>query len=683
MSKQRKEQQKKKKREKVRKERLGKYREMLASRGRDDGFTEHINDLLKQNDYKTAREMLLEYIERYPKITRPYWLLSKVCAGLEDGVGAFWAAEQLLEVGERDYENYLLYRAACTQNRMPATLIDCDEQMQRRFRLPSLQLPGEEINFAAMRVELLAAFKNDCVLGGDDITPYSDEQLLDLLQRQEKATLYLSSQRFDLAIRHCDKLIVRYPFFRSAYNNKALAVMLDQGPDAAEPFLQQAFEHHPDNLFAIAFKIRQLALLGRYEELPGYCERLAAVPQIFPNKHDFFTGKIEAFAWADDLERIIETYQLVLEEYGDEGWDLNHPPCAQAMHHAAVAYARVGDSESAIELWESIPRGTLDIVDENLADIQNPIGEQNGPWFFEYGQWLPKQLFDTIRKESKQYPKQEHTDKEERMKLIAEHIKPILTKAFIELPSLGGTLVDMLKRGGEDSRNWVRLCLEHCPAEELKSAVLDFIAGQAGSDECRNDFVMTCSRFGWLPSNTVQFWLEGAETTMQVSNLEIYWESDEEQYPLSPDGHHKFAASTQALRDENIGKAMKLLNEINDQEPGNVSVLYNLAVCYLRLGQEDVFYARLEQLMQEFPDYLFGRVALAQRLIKQDRLEEAMELMKPLYEMTRMHGSEFKAFAGAQIFYHLAKGDVDMARKIHQNGVSVCGKTFPAWKEFQ
>ena len=678
MSKQRKQQQKKKKREQVRKERLGKYREMLASRGRDDGFTGHIYDLIKKNDYNTAREMLLEYIERYPKISRPYWLLSKVCAALEDAAGEFWVAEQLLEVGERTFEDYMLYRTACLQNEMPATLIACEEQMERRFAFKS------KADLAGIHQDMADAFRSDSALLGIDTSPYTDEQLLDLLQRHEKSQVYLGSHRFDLAIRHCDKLIARHPFFRSAYNNKALAVLHDQGPEAAEPFLQQALEHHPDNLYANTFKIRQLAMLGRHEKLPEYCNRLAAIPKILPKQYDFYSTKIEAFAWADDLERIIETYQFALNESAEEEWNTERLSHAQATHCVAVALARLGNRDKAIELWQSIPKGMLEIATENLEDIQKPVGEQNGPWFFSDEHWLPKRFFDMFREEGKRARIDDTTDKEEQEELAHRAIETLFKRAYTVFPSLERTLIDMLKRGGQDSRKWVHLATGHFPMPELQVAVLDYISGQSGTDKCRSDFLMTCSQLNWLPSNTVQIWRKGEESTIRMACMNIYWETEEMRPPLSVAGAEKASeAHDAAMEDGDYEKAIELLTEVDVAEPGRDSIRYNIAAFHLILGNKDIYDEMLDKIVQDFPDYFFGKTALAQRLIKQDRLDEAWDILAPLYELTRLHASEYKALSVAQISYHLAKGEMEVVQAIHQNGVAIIGDAFPSLEHLQ
>ena len=649
---------------------------MLTSYGRDDGFVEHVHDLIKKKDYETAYGMLRDYTERYPKIAMPYRLFVKVCMEMGDNGGLFWAAEQLLQVGERSYEDYTLYRVACVLNEMPATLIGCDEQMERRFSFKS------EADLVSVRKDMAADFREDSALIGIDTAPYTDEQLIDLIQRHEKTLVYLGSGRFDLAIRHCDKLITRYPFFRSSYNNKALAVLHNQGPAAAEPFLRQALEHHPDNLYAHAFKMRQLALLGRYEELPDYCNRLAAISKILPDQPDFYPTKIEAFAWADDLDRVIETYQFARQQEGEK-WDTARWTFAKATHCAAVAHARLGNRETALELWKSIPDDTFDTATENLKDIQQPAGEQNGPWFFEEEQWLPKQLSDMFCQAHAQANIDEDLKGAELAELVVQTVKPVFKRAFAVFPSLERTMIGMLQRGGPDSRQWVYMATGHCPTPELQSAIVDFISGQSGTDECRSAFLSLASQLKWLLPDTLQLWRKGEECTLRMASVEVYWEARETQPPLSPAGARKVAQSHDAVRENDYERAIELLTEVNAAEPGRASVRYNIAVYHMMLGHEGIYNELLDQVIEDFPDYLFSKTSQAKRLIQQNRLDETLEILKPLYEMTQLHATEFKAFSVAQIMYHLARGEMEVAQAIHQNGKNIMGETFPSFEAIQ
>lgn len=680
MSKQQRDQRKKKKREEVRKRRLAKERANLASRGRDDGFIEHIFDLMKRKDYDRAREMLLQYVEKFPKIARPYGVLASVCGRMGDAPGMFWAADRLLKVGQKTTEDFSLYRMACTINVLPATMCGCIEQM-RKHRVP-FDDERDTKDFDIMRAEMIAAFKSDAVLAGDDLTPYSDDQILELMQWHEQSRLYLGSQRFDEAIELCDRLIKHFPFFRSAYNNKALAIMYDRGPDEAEPFLRQALEHHPDNLFAIAFKIHQLALLGRHEDLAVWSDRLAAVPLIFPNKQDYFTGKIEAFAWADDLDRIIETYEAGVKEMGDE-WDVDIPACASATHYAAVAHARLGHTETAIELWESLSEEDLpEYITENLEDIRKPVGERNGPWFFSLNHWMPTRFFTMLR-EIGHKARLDDYDEEEQKIIIERRMLPFFTKAFATWPSLERTLIEMLKRGGPESRHWVRMFISQRKTPEFIAALLDFTMGQSGSDECRNGFMQELSRAQALKPGPLRMYRDGEVVEYRISGIEIHWEAKKANPPLSSEGARKFLQAHELSKKGELEKALEILIDLNAKEPGRPSILYNIATYYLALGDEDVYDETIDKIVEDFPDYFFGKVALAKRLIWQSKLDEAWDTLKPLHDLQRMHGSECTALFGTMVMYHLAKDEMESAKSIHQSGVALCGDMFPSLEQFQ
>jgi tetratricopeptide (TPR) repeat protein len=263
-------------------------------------------------------------------------------------------------------------------------------------------------------------------------------------------------------------------------------------------------------------------------------------------------------------------------------------------------------------------------------------------------------------------------------------IKPVFKQAFSLFPSLERILVTMLKRGGPDSRNWVYMATGRCPTPELEVAILDFITGQSGTDKCRSDFLMLCSQLKWLPSNTTQLWRKGKQCPIRTTNMEIYWETERMNPPLSSAGAQKAAeAHEAATEDGDYERAIELLMEVDAAEPGRDSIRYNIAAFHLILGHQEIYDEMIEQVIQDFPDYLFAQMAQAQRLIKEGQLDDAWDLLVPLYESTRLHVSEYRAFSIAQAMYHLAKGEVEIAQTILQNGASVCGEDFPTLQYLQ
>jgi len=677
MSKLKKEQQKKRKKEQKRKERLGKHRAMLTALGRDDGFLEHIADLTLEGDYKTARGLLLEYVEKYPKNARAFGTLASVCASMEDYSHMFWAAERLLNVGLRTFEDYTIYHTACVANAMPAVLVACEELLKRRF-----QFQGKE-NINELREELLTSFRSNAARDGVDVSVYTDEDLLTLMRGQELSTLYLGIKHFDEAIKICDQMIARFPFFASPYNNKALAIMYDRGPDAAESFLQFTLERHPDNMFAIAFKIRQLALLGRHGELPDYSHRLAEVPMTYPNPFDFYNGKIEAFAWADDLERIVELYPIAVKEIGD-GWDMTRLPCALTTHYAAVAHARLGNRKTAIELWESIPPGTIETAAENLEDIQKPIEEQNGPWFFSDDHWMPMQFYTMFRQDKNMRKAMELEDEEEKGDQFLQHSKVFFNRAFTLFPSLESTLVEILRRGGPDSRDWARLFIGLRETPKFKAAAIEYVQGQSGSDKCRHKYLSVLAEAEWfVPEGAIRFWHQGEWRNIETFGTQIYFEAVEMVPPLSSAGQELGAKAMELARKGKYEKALVLLEKVNKREPGRAPIMHNIATFNLALGNKDIYDEIIDELAQKFPDYFFLKIALAKRLIEQEQYDEAFSILTTLQKQREMHISEFKALQGTIIYCHLKNGKIEAAKSVYDYAAGVIDEDFPSWASFR
>ena len=72
--------------------------------------------------------------------------------------------------------------------------------------------------------------------------------------------------------------------------------------------------------------------------------------------------------------------------------------------------------------------------------------------------------------------------------------------------------------------------------------------------------------------------------------------------------------------------------------------------------------ALVAETHDRFPEYFFARAALARMLAQEKRIEEASDLVQPLLRLPKLHVSEFKALAQAQIEIALADNHTEMAR---------------------
>ena len=171
-----------------------------------------------------------------------------------------------------------------------------------------------------------------------------------------------------------------------------------------------------------------------------------------------------------------------------------------------------------------------------------------------------------------------------------------------------------------------------------------------------------------------------------VVAMEIHEEVSEMNPPLTPKGDAKVTKAHELAGEGRYREAIDLLTEVNAEEPGRTSIIYNIATFRLLLGEEgaeEAYDEAIDMLRRDFPDYLFAQTAYAQRLIKQGLFEEAWEILQSLYKRKRLHIAEFKALKSAVITYHLAKGNDETAERIHQSVLKVCDDdSFPSMESF-
>jgi tetratricopeptide (TPR) repeat protein len=78
-------------------------------------------------------------------------------------------------------------------------------------------------------------------------------------------------------------------------------------------------------------------------------------------------------------------------------------------------------------------------------------------------------------------------------------------------------------------------------------------------------------------------------------------------------------------------------------------------------GQEQKAEELAYEIHERFPDYLFGRTNLVTILAEKGEIEQARELIDPLFSRKRLHFAEFSAFCSAQIQLSLAEGNREAA----------------------
>ena len=686
VSKQKQEQRKKAKKDQRRKENLARYRQSLGSGSSSaSDVLDRASYFMSKGRFLEARNGLLPYVEKHPKAVEPCRMLAEACRRVEDMPTMFWATEQLIQLVPDDVNAYLLHHSSCLGNDMPAATVLNAKKMRRRF-------PDHKFNHTIQKAidldqKIIEQFKIDAQSAGDDIAPCSDAQLMDLKHEQERCLVFLSSRRFDLVVQSCDRLIATFPFFRSAYNNKSLAILLDQGAEAAEQALSQALAHHPDNVYALSYKIRQLVLLGRRDEISPLLERLETSKPLPSNKLDFYTVKMETYAWASDEHRLLETFEQARKDIGDD-WNLvEQGNCVHMTHLAAVAHAKQGRQATAIDLWKQVRRCPDDVVDpiakENLDDIQKPAGQRNGAWYFSVDFWIPAQFFRELMDIAQRMRVIDAQDQEEQERLAERHIIPLYAGALKRWPYLNRTLIEMLRHGGPQARNWVCMCIGPCKTPEFVRTLQEFVAGPEGSDQCRFNMINEMSQRDMLPSGPIQRWYKGKPDDQYVFAFEITRQAMPDPYGLSRQGLQELSQSFSLTLEGELDQALTILKRINEREPNHPKVMFNIGGILERKGDIEEFDRIIDWLNETHPEYFFGKVVRANRLIREKRSDEAWEIILDLFHTKRMHVTEASAFFGAVVMYHLVRGETAIAEKVHGIGASMIKENYPSMDQLR
>jgi Flp pilus assembly protein TadD len=123
---------------------------------------------------------------------------------------------------------------------------------------------------------------------------------------------------------------------------------------------------------------------------------------------------------------------------------------------------------------------------------------------------------------------------------------------------------------------------------------------------------------------------------------------------------------TEALSRGDFALAEESFNRILDKEPDNCSAAYNLCVVWLErdgeAGRRRAL-ARMEEIHEQFPDYLFAPISLAQFAAMDDDLDRARDLLEPILDAKKLHASEAIALFTAQIQIAIKRREFDSAEQ--------------------
>jgi tetratricopeptide (TPR) repeat protein len=470
------------------------------------------------------------------------------------------------------------------------------------------------------------------------------ERGMELLRLHEEVNLQLHQGNFERVCQLAEDLLRQCPNFTPVLNNRSLAHFLLGRLDQAIADARNVLEFDADNFHALSNLTRSLFLNGRFDEAHEVAERLKRARSGSP---DLYTKQAEALAFLGDWPGILETVQRAEARRAADPLD----NFGLLFHLAGVAAAELGQLDVARKHWKRAVKlkSCADWAQQNLDDLNLPIGERNGPWAFPLDSWISPAVIERLAVDMRRAgPKAKDSAVRRRVRKLFEQ--------FAHLEHLAPSL---LERGDPNAKEFVIRVASLTGLPSIMSALREFVFGQRGSDQLRHEAGLRLVEASLLPSGKQKLWVDGEWRDLILMGFEITGEPTVELPPklkkLATEGY-------EAIYEGDGPTAELLFKRVLAERPDDSSMLYNLANAIAIQGREEEALAQVRDIHKRFPDYTFARTRLAQDAAARRDFDAARALLDPLMTRTRFHVSEYAALCMAHIELLMAEGKKDGAR---------------------
>ena len=471
----------------------------------------------------------------------------------------------------------------------------------------------------------------------------SETESLNVAILHETAQSCLEQGRYEEGRKALVNLLDIRPDSIPDLNNLSLVYFFESNFEEAIATSHRVLELNPNNIHALSNLTRYSCLSGQLENAKSFAQPLKTVPSDTP---DCCLKKVEGLSFLADDQGILDSFQEA-----EKSGILDSAKINPLLYHlAGVAAMRLGEEKLARQYWQQALKldSRFELAQENLEDSQQLISQRQGSWAFNLNSWITPQAFRDL---TLLY---EHDQSDE--ELAAKDAAQRYLQKHPEIVTLIPLLLD---RGDEQGREFALGLALMADTPEMQVALRDFAISQRGSDKMRQQAAQIASQAELFPPGPVRMWLQGEWREIMLLGFEVH---DEQSTPHSPQVQKIARDAVAAIKQGNIEKGQRLLKQALKIEPDATDLQYNLAGTYERQGRSEEALEIIRQLHEQNPDYVFGRIGLAQFHMSKDELEEAEALLKPLISRQRFHYSEFDAFCHVQIELYVAQKNPDAAR---------------------
>ena len=596
---------------------------------------EQAEDLLERGRVDEAAELLDELRRRFPRRREVPEMQLEVCLRQQNMWSYQAACRQILEIDPHDADIWLASAGAAMMNGQMAVA----HQAFTRFLCgwPTHEMAADASENCHSLDEFLRSEIAKKRLSEDDG--------FELFAQHDEVNFHLHQHDYDRVCETAERLLRRWPTFAPALNNRSEANFRSGRLPAAIADARRVLVFEPGNYHALANLTRYLFLGGQPEEAAVVAQQLKAAQS---ESADLSVKKAETLVFLGDWSGVLDALSRA-----EANGDIKHVAESALLYHlAGVAAANLGNRDAARAHWKRAigSAGGMTLAEENLNDLDQPPGEQNGPYAYSLEYWIPKAVFDRLSVDVERAgTKPKDGDVRRRVrKFLGLH-------PYIERLS-----PHLLQHGDPIAKEFVVNLASLTRLPSILAALRDISFGERGTDELRRKAALILIDAGVIPPGRHQLFVEGKMRELNLMSFEITGDALE---PLPSNVEPLATKAHELLHVRNEGPAAEaLLVKAIRLCPDHPSLMYNRAVAIGLQGREAEALALVRELHAKHPDYLFARVRLAQEAIAEEDFEAARALLDPCLSRGRYHLSEYTALCSAHIELLLAQGQAEGAR---------------------